>query len=206
MLSCFSHVWLFATLWTIAYQAPLSIGFSRQEYWSGLPWLPPGDLPDPMMEPHISFVFCIGRQILYHSATWKALSWSPAANPPSGGLKNLRFWLGKLPPEKCFYLLSQFLSPYFLWSLLQLKPALSSHACVLSHVQLFVTPRTVACQGPLSVEFSPQEYRRGLPFPLPGGLSDPGIKSAIPISSSLAGRFFATEPPGNSPSNHIFLN
>ena len=38
MLSHFSHVWLFATLWTIAHQAPLSMVFSRQEYWSGLPW------------------------------------------------------------------------------------------------------------------------------------------------------------------------
>jgi len=39
------------TLWTIARQAPLSMGFSRQEYWSGLPFPPPGDLPDPGMEP-----------------------------------------------------------------------------------------------------------------------------------------------------------
>ena len=42
MLSCFSGVWLFATLWTIAHQAPLSVGFSRQEYWRGLPCPPPG--------------------------------------------------------------------------------------------------------------------------------------------------------------------
>ena len=47
MLSCLSHVWLFATPWTVARQAYLSIGFSRQEYWSGLPCPPPGDLPDP---------------------------------------------------------------------------------------------------------------------------------------------------------------
>ena len=39
-------VQLFATLWTIAHQTPLSMGFSRQEYWSGLPFSPPGDLPD----------------------------------------------------------------------------------------------------------------------------------------------------------------
>ena len=47
MLSRFSHVLLFVTPWTVAHQAPLSMGFSRQEYWSGLPYLPPGDLPDP---------------------------------------------------------------------------------------------------------------------------------------------------------------
>ena len=51
MLSRFSHVRLFATLWIIARQAPLSIRFFRQEYWSGLPCPPPGDLPHPGIEP-----------------------------------------------------------------------------------------------------------------------------------------------------------
>ena len=51
MLSCFSHVRLFATLWTIARQAPLSLGFSRQEYWNGLPCPRPGDPPNPVIEP-----------------------------------------------------------------------------------------------------------------------------------------------------------
>ena len=46
-----SRVWLFATPWTVAYQAPPSMGFSRQEYWSGLPFPSPGDLPDPGIEP-----------------------------------------------------------------------------------------------------------------------------------------------------------
>ena len=47
----FSRVRLFATLWTVAYQAPPSMKFSRQEYWSGLPFPSPGDLPDPGTEP-----------------------------------------------------------------------------------------------------------------------------------------------------------
>ena len=51
MLSHFSHVQLFVTLWTVAHQTPLSMGFSRQEYRSGLPCPPPGDLPDPGIEP-----------------------------------------------------------------------------------------------------------------------------------------------------------
>ena len=51
MLSHFSHVWLLATLWTVARQAPLSLGFSRQECWSGFPFPSPGDLPDPGIEP-----------------------------------------------------------------------------------------------------------------------------------------------------------
>ena len=46
-----SRVWLFATPWTVAHQAPLSMEFSRQEYWSGLPCPPPGDLPNPRIEP-----------------------------------------------------------------------------------------------------------------------------------------------------------
>ena len=51
MLSHFSSVRLFVTLWTVAHQAPLSKGFSRQEYWRGLSWLPPRDLPNPRIEP-----------------------------------------------------------------------------------------------------------------------------------------------------------
>ena len=46
-----SRIWLFATPWTVAHQAPLSMGFFRQEYWSGLPLLTPGDLPDQGIEP-----------------------------------------------------------------------------------------------------------------------------------------------------------
>ena len=46
-----SRVRLFETLWTVAHLAPLSMGFSRQEYWSGLPFPSPGDLPDPGIEP-----------------------------------------------------------------------------------------------------------------------------------------------------------
>ena len=63
-----SHVWIFATLWTVAHQAPLSMGFSRQEYWRvaisysrGSSW--PRDRT------------CIGRRILYHCAAWEALLW-----------------------------------------------------------------------------------------------------------------------------------
>ena len=51
MLSCFSHVRLFVTVWTIALQSPLSMGFPRQENFSGLPFPPSGNLPDPGIEP-----------------------------------------------------------------------------------------------------------------------------------------------------------
>ena len=51
VLSCFSHVWLCAALWAVAPQAPLSTGFSRPRYWSGLLCPPPGALPNPGIEP-----------------------------------------------------------------------------------------------------------------------------------------------------------
>ena len=66
MLSCFGHVWFFATLWTVACQTALSMGFSRQEYWIGLLFPSPGDLPDSGIEPMCLYVSWIGRQVLYH--------------------------------------------------------------------------------------------------------------------------------------------
>ena len=60
-----SPVQLFATPWTIARQAPLSRGFSRQEYWGRLPSPSPEDLPNPGFEP-ASQVSCICKQVLYH--------------------------------------------------------------------------------------------------------------------------------------------
>ena len=64
-----SHIQLFAIPWTVACQAPLSMGFSRKEYRSQLAFPPPEDLPNQTL---VSCVSCIGWQILYHSATWKA--------------------------------------------------------------------------------------------------------------------------------------
>ena len=60
----------------------------------------------------------------------------------------------------------------------------------LSHVQFFVTPWTVACQAPLSMEFSRQECWSWLSFPFPGDLPDPGIEPASLMSPALAGEFF----------------
>ena len=72
VLSCFSPVWVFATLWTEGCQAPLSMGFSRQEYWSGLPFPPPGDLPDSGIDQRIKpYISCIGRRVLYEHSKIK---------------------------------------------------------------------------------------------------------------------------------------
>ena len=87
MLSPFSHVQLFVTLWAVAHQAPLSMGSSRQEYWSGLPCPSPGGLPNPGIEPRndrsinyphchcmtVTFQFSITQ--LIHHAFWMQTSY-----------------------------------------------------------------------------------------------------------------------------------
>ena len=68
--ACVSHVQLFPTPQTLAQQAPMSMEFSRQEYWSGLPFPSPRDLSDPETEP-ASCISYVGRQIPHHCATGK---------------------------------------------------------------------------------------------------------------------------------------
>ena len=65
VLSCLSRIQLFVTPWTVARQDPLSVGFSRQEYWSGLPCPPLGDLPNPGIE----------------AASFSLLRWQPGSLP-----------------------------------------------------------------------------------------------------------------------------
>ena len=62
-----------ATLWTVAHQASLSMGFSRQERWSGLPCLPPGDLPDPGIEPSPLLFPALAGRFITTSDNWEAL-------------------------------------------------------------------------------------------------------------------------------------
>ena len=71
MLSYFSRVQL-STPWTAACQAPLSMGFSRQEYWSGLPCPPPGDLPDPGIETASPTSAALAGGFFTTSTTWEA--------------------------------------------------------------------------------------------------------------------------------------
>ena len=67
-----SHVRLFATPWTVAHQDPLSMGFSRQEYWSRFPCPPPGDLPDPGIKPTSLISPALAIELFTTSATWEA--------------------------------------------------------------------------------------------------------------------------------------
>ena len=72
VISHFSCVQFFATLWTIAHQAPLSMGFSRQKYWSGLLCPPPGDLPNPGIEPISLTSPALAGGFFTTSTTWEA--------------------------------------------------------------------------------------------------------------------------------------
>ena len=72
VLSRFSHVQLFVALWTVARQAPLSMRFSRQEYWSGLPCPPPGDLPYPGIEPASFTSLALTGRFFTTSTIWEA--------------------------------------------------------------------------------------------------------------------------------------
>ena len=73
MLRCFSHVQLFATLWTVPHQAPLSMEFLRLECWRGLPCPHPSDLPDPGIEPRSLTYPVLADGFFTTSATWEAL-------------------------------------------------------------------------------------------------------------------------------------
>ena len=111
----------------------------------------------------------------------KTLGWSPAYLIRTGGF---------VPKLKALVSATS-----VLMQASHLHQWLCMRAQSLSCLWLFVTPWTVACQAPLSVEFSRQEYWRGLPFPILGDLSCPGIKLASPVSPALASGFFTIEPP-----------
>ena len=74
MLSCFSRVRLFATPLTVECLAPLSMGFPRQKHWSGLPFAPPGNLPDPGIKPESPMSPALAGGFFTIGATWDALN------------------------------------------------------------------------------------------------------------------------------------
>ena len=71
VLSC---IQLFAILWTVAYQAPLSMEFSKQKYWNGLPFPPPEDLLDPGIEPESLASSALAGRFFTNCATWEAIN------------------------------------------------------------------------------------------------------------------------------------
>ena len=125
LLSHFSCVQLSATLRAIAHQAPLSMGFSRQEHWSGQPWPPPGDLPNSGIEPAYLMSLALTGMSLCQRTTWEALwrSQDPALSQlccflivplwflhsyPSLIRNNLPFWIqGRSKKLKPFFFSSK---------------------------------------------------------------------------------------------------
>ena len=96
------------TLWTIAYQAPLSMGFPRKEYWSGLPCASPGDIPDPEIKPESPALQADSLLLSHQKVKVKSLSgvrlfltpWTVAYQvPPSMGFSSQECWTGlPFPP------------------------------------------------------------------------------------------------------------
>ena len=128
-----SHVWLFASPWTVAHQAPLSMGFSRQEYWSALPFPSPGDLPDPGIEPAAT----IAKWIQSCPTLCNPIDGSPPGSTAPGILQ-----------ARALEWVAISFSNAWEW-----KVKVKS----LSPVRLLATPWTTAHQAPLSVGFSRQE-------------------------------------------------
>ena len=81
----------FATLCTVA-QAPLSMGFSRQEYWTGLPCPPPRQYSQPRDQIHILYVSCVARQVLYH--------YCPLGKPIYIYIKKVFYFFPQLKPDQ----------------------------------------------------------------------------------------------------------
>ena len=98
-LSHFGYACLFVTPWTVAHQVPLSMAFFRQEYWSGLPCPPPGDLPDPGIKPTFLHVSCIVGGFFTTRATWEALHLSIVPHFPLNFSST--FFLDLSHPTQC---------------------------------------------------------------------------------------------------------
>ena len=186
MMKSLSHAQLLATPWTAAYQAPLSMGFSRQEYWSGVP-LPSPELPYdpaiPLLGIHteetrterdtctpmfIAALFIIAR-------TWKR------PRCPSADEWIRKLWYIYTMEYYSAIKKKTFESVLMRW--MKLKPVIQSEVSQkekhqysmlqllllshFSHVRLCATPEMAAHQAPPSLGFSRQEYWSGLPLPSP---------------------------------------
>ena len=172
MLLLFSHEIVsdsFETLWTVACQASLSMGFPRQEYWSGLPFSSPGDLPDLGSWPTplelagksfttessgkpLSMLLLLLLLLNRFSSVWFCATPQMAAHqvPPSLGFSRQEHeWVAISFSSACKW-----------------KVKVKSLSCV----QLLATPWTAAYQAPPSMGFSRQEYWSGVPLPSPASM------------------------------------
>ena len=161
VLSQFIHVWLSVTLWTIARLAPLSIRFSRQEYWSGLLCSPPRDLPDPEIEP-----------MSLHLLHWQAGSLCAMHSHSAAAAKSLQSCptlcdpIDDSPPG--FPVPGILQARTLEWVAISFSNAWKkSESEVTQSCPTLVTPWTAAYLAPPSMGFSRQKYWSGVPLPSP---------------------------------------
>ena len=155
------------TPWTVAHQTPPSMGFSRQEDWSGVSFPTPGHLPDRGIEP-TSPALAGGFSTTEPLGTWLPIAFRNVYHFQLEGF-------GKratcTETETC---------RAHIGSTHQNAKGVKVKVKSLGRVQFFVTPWTVSHQAPPSMGFSRQEYWSGLPFPSPGDLPNQGIKPGSP--------------------------
>ena len=193
VLSC---VQLFVTPWTITFRAPLSLEYSRQEYWNGLPFPTPGTMktwtPSHMPIKLLLKVFLLIFLSIYTQCTLiifilQLITFYKSLN--SG------FIYKSHTDKSCFTKMHLFKSTlkYILIDKCHQLIYTESESEVAKSCPILWTPWTVAYQAPLSMGFSRQAYWSGLPFPSPGDLPNPGIK---PGSPALQADTLPSEPPG----------
>ena len=170
-LSC---VWLFAVPWTVASQAPLSMEFSRQEYWSGLPWPPPGDLPNPGIGPSSLVSPALPGRFFTTSAPWEALM-------------NDMCVCERMCVCVCVCMCTHS-CPTLCNPMDYSPPGPYVHGISQAWIPVQFSRSVVS-----------DSYQSEFLFPSPGDLPDLGIKPASFSFPALAGRFFTTVPPGKPP-------
>ena len=212
--SCFSGVWIFVTLWTIACQAPQSMGFSRQEYWNGLPFPSPEYLPDPGIEPEsrgsctagrfftaeppgkprytYTCVYSFSNSFLSYcrelsQVPFAAAAAAAVASVVSDSVRPQRRQPTRLPRPWDSPGKNTGVGCHFLLQCMNVKVKL------LSRVQLLASPWTAAYQDPPSMGCARQEYWSGLP------LSSPQVPSAAAAAKSLQSCPTLCDSPPGSP-------
>ena len=155
--------WLFATLWTVACQAPLPMEFFRQEYWSGFPSPPPEDLHDPEIKTTSPALQAESLPLSHPGSP--CLTWTAAAANSLQSCLTLCDPIDGSPPG--FPVPGILQARTLKWVAISFSSAWKWKVKVksLSRVRLLATPWTAAYQAPRSMGFSRQEYWSGLPLP-----------------------------------------
>ena len=155
--------WLFATLWTVACQAPLPMEFFRQEYWSGFPSPPPEDLHDPEIKTTSPALQAESLPLSHPGSP--CLTWTAAAANSLQSCLTLCDPIDGSPPG--FPVPGILQARTLKWVAISFSSAGKWKVKVksLSRVRLLATPWTAAYQAPRSMGFSRQEYWSGLPLP-----------------------------------------